>query len=347
MSKKERTEKKMKKAVLCLLAVLILWPGAPAPAGAETHATLIWEGVVTNANYYNQPHKVRFTITGVVGVQVAEGKVDAYDEVFIALNRVGDLYPQYILPVVDGGSIKVEYLGDAPGVDFNDSEEHMGLTEVGVLDNWVIHDESDPRTPQYINLDHYIPESAFFVNPDFMQAVKPTKKTDESELRCDHLQGNAYYASVNIPVVDPNHIPGRVFLRIVSKEEAARMMEAIRQGHPVRRWGKRLDEPVTQPDKWEHRVRHVDKTRLEREYGVKIEVRSELIDEPTALEMVDQRQRVVPGHLPVSHHAGRFCASGGPRDQAGHRHEHVRIHEIERALRRVLQLCVHQYQHPR
>lgn len=210
--------------------------------------------------------------------------MDIYDEVFFAKYDK----PQYIIPIVDGGSITVEYLGEAPDVAYNETEEIMGLTEVGIGDEWSSLSEDSPLTPRYVNLDRYIDPSLFYVNPDYEQVVKPTKTKDHSILRLAHLQGNDYYASVDIPVGDTRNDPGRAFIRIVSEEEAARMMEAIERGHPVRRIGKTLDDPVDRSDIWEPRVRHVDKAELERTYGLQISVQSSLIEEPYALEMIDQ-----------------------------------------------------------
>lgn len=269
----------MKKKVL-LLGVLLFMFIIPNRAFAVTndYAKLVWEGVVCNSSYYSEIMKVRITVDGVIGEQLPNGKVNVYEKI---LKKQYEDTPQYIIPVVDGGSIKVEYLGAAEGRTFQDSELSMGITHCRKI-------VPSYREPGYVvaDEDEFIASSHFYTNKSFMHDANKETPVAYSDLNISSLSRDNLVALIFLPVSD--YYFAETYLQIVDKTEAQNMLSEIKNGHKTYVAGKTLGESSIPSDIFEMEFLKVDKAELEEKYGVTIGVEDGFYPKEVLLNMLDK-----------------------------------------------------------
>ena len=269
-------------ALLISLFATLLVPGASL-AGTSICCTIVWEGVLANPNAGEDAIKARITLTGVVGEQASAGKVKTYDQVYSSEHG-----PQYIIPIVDGGSIKVERLGTDKS-KYEDTEATMGLTVIGQIEELY-------NGKFYVNSGSYIDNPEFYVNPDFKHYVDKDHPLDYSELSYGHLTDPNYVAQISLPIKGSNS-HSQTFIRIVSESQAEEMLQEIKDGHPTRLIGKTFKETKPASDKWKPVFPTINKAALEKEYGFKISVEKGFFTEQQALSMISEVYGTFPKGL--------------------------------------------------
>ncbi len=267
--------------ILSLFATLVV-PGTSL-AITNTCCTIVWEGILANPNAGEDAIKARITLTGVVGEQASAGKVKTYDQVYSSEHG-----PQYIIPIVDGGSIKVERLG-ADASKYEDTEETMGLTVIGQIEP-LYNDKF------YVNDGDYIDNPEFYVNPEFKHYVDKDHPLNYSDLSYSHLTNPNYAAQISLPIKGSNS-HSQTFIRIVSQSQAEEMLQEIKDGHPTRLIGKTFNETKPANDKWKPVFPTINKAALEKEYGFKISVAKGFFTEQQALSMISEVYGTFPKGL--------------------------------------------------
>ncbi|REK77706.1 S-layer homology domain-containing protein [Paenibacillus paeoniae] len=284
----------MKKTWLLLVIMASLLVPNTMFAKAEDYGTIIWEGVLANTSYGGDPDKIRITIKGAVGKQTSKGKVNTHVR---SLPGGSERLPSHIISVVDGGSIKVEYLGDEPKRTYQNADGLLGLTEIKELEQWEEWQLTDGRPAEYIGYGSgYIDPSKFFVNKNFSHTVGADRKVDSSDLSYKHVKDQNYIAKIYLPMTVGM---SDVYIQVVSNERAVELMDEIKDGHPTVLLGKTFGEDTSkQPnDIWEAKLPPLKKSDLETRYGIKIHVEKGFFTEQEALHMLNQGFSAFPKGL--------------------------------------------------
>lgn len=269
------------KRIIAFIVLLVLLVPNVAMAKQDEYATLVWEGIVSN---WGDVQKYRITLTGVVGTQVSDGKVNTYIKEEEHDNK------KCIIPIVDGGSIKVEFLGLVPDKTFKDTEMSTGFTEVSKYEK-----RYSSSTTKSIHKNGWIEYGEFYVNKDFDHFVSKDEPVDFSELKLSHHKGESYVATVFLPL---SHYPqDMTYIQIVSKTEARRLMNDIKKGAETKLLGKKFEDKVSTDDNYEPKFPSISKASLEEKYGLKISIEKGFLKEQHALSMIERMYGTFPEGL--------------------------------------------------
>ncbi|GKX29651.1 hypothetical protein SH1V18_21310 [Vallitalea longa] len=268
---------KNKSLLLSFILIIFLIPSKSYANTDDNFATLIWEGVVHNSNYFGEIMKVRITIDGVIGEQIAPGKVNVYSK------PIYDNYQTtYIIPVVETGSIKLEYLGTEDGLTYQDSEITIGMTSCDKVVECSYRDEgyeADPYT-------YYMEPQVFYANEDFR--YDPNKETPIrfSEFKPSDSYDDGTIALIFFDLPDDNL--DQPYLQAFTESKGKTMLQELKNGHNSITLGQSFDDPKEEKKVFKMEYPKMDKAALEQKYGVTIKVEDGFWPKDSLLSMMDK-----------------------------------------------------------
>lgn len=280
---------KKKRFILCLFMIMFFYSKSTF-ASIDDYATLVWEGVVYNSNYYGQIMKIRVTIDGIIGEQMEDGKVKVYERIINKDSKDGSYY---IIPIIDGGSIKIEYLGQAEGVTYQDSEMTIGIT---YCERIMQSEYTEQKVVLNDNL--YIDPEEFFSNVDFRYDVNETTPIQYSKININKASEHPLAALIYLPRSESD-FQAQNYLQVFSEREAQSMLREIKNGHNTYLMGKTLSDLSSENTKKTFKMEFPEMSipELEEKYGISINVEEGFWPKDDLLDMMDRIYNQFPEGL--------------------------------------------------
>lgn len=268
---------KVKSLLLSLVLIIFLIPSRSYANTDDDFATLVWEGVVHNSNYFGEIMKVRITIDGVIGEQIAPGKVNVYSKPIYA-----NYQTTYIIPVVETGSIKLEYLGTEEGATYQDSEFTIGMTSCDKVVECSYRDEgyeADPYT-------YYIEPQVFYANEDFKYDPNKETPVQFTGFKSSHSYDEGTIVLIFFDL--PDNTLDQPYLQAFTADEGKAMLQELKSGHDGITLGQSSGEPKKEKKVFKMEYPKMDKVALEQKYGVTIKVEDGFWPKDSLLSMMDK-----------------------------------------------------------
>ncbi len=276
---------------IMLIAVgILLMTSSVSYADKDDYAKLVWEGLVKNSSYFGENMVVRITFDGVIGEQLPNGQVKVYDKIIKDYYGTGDVR---IFPMIEGGTVTLEYLEDAKDTTYQETELTLGMSYSNKLK------PNKDKSSYTIETNGIYSTDKVFTDDNFNFDPRPENKKITTSIRA--VDSNEKYVALIYMPLSSMDLWGQYFMQGVTETEAKQMMTEIKNGHHTIKVGKLLNDKTVekQPESTHLAVEYpiIKKEDLESKYGITIHAEKGFWPVEDLLSMLDTTYSKFPKGL--------------------------------------------------